>query len=296
MVKISRDYAIYQMWKGNPSAAEVGWGEIIRFETYDCFHNQLLNGWKEIDRARENPATGPVFIKDVHPGDMLRVDILQIELGPLGVIESLPGGGCLGQEIPVPRAKTVEVKGETAYYKENLLLKIAPMVGVIGVAPKEEKISTMIPGLHGGNMDCTAIGVGSTLYLPVQVEGALLALGDLHARMGCGEVGMSGLEIEGAVTVKVSAQRQWNRHYPIVIREGRLIVIASGTTLDEACGSATRYLYNFLTEVAGIADADAVALMTIAGDCEVCQVVNPLKTMSMSFPLELLEAAGWSYA
>lgn len=78
------------------------------------------------------------------------------------------------------------------------------MIGVIGTAPEADSVSTMIPMDHGGNMDCTAAAPGSVLYLPVNVPGALLAMGDLHAIMGEGECGNCGVEIGGRVTVRVS--------------------------------------------------------------------------------------------
>ena len=77
------------------------------------------------------------------------------------------------------------------------------MIGVIGTAPKTESISCGTPGMHGGNMDSKIIGIGSTIYLPVEVPGALLAMGDLHAVMGNGEGSVCGAEVPGEVTVTV---------------------------------------------------------------------------------------------
>jgi Acetamidase/Formamidase family. len=98
-------------------------------------------------------------------------------------------------------SKVVEINDGKVIFNEKLSFPVKPMIGVIGVAPKEGEINCGTPGPHGGNMDTTLIGEGTKLYLPVFVDGALFALGDLHAVMGDGEIGVSGVEVSGAVTV-----------------------------------------------------------------------------------------------
>ena len=215
---------------------------------------------------------------------MLRVDILDIDLWEYGVIESVPGSGCLGQYIVKERARLVPIRDGEAILSEDLRIPVTPMIGVLGVAPETGETMTVLPGNHGGNMDCTRIGIGSTIYLPVFVEGALLAVGDIHAAMGDGEIGVSGLEVPGSVTLRLSVENQFYVPFPMVFHEGRGHAVASAETLDQACEQAAKNLYHFIVHVGGVPSADAVALMTIAADMHVCQMVNQLRTACMSIP------------
>ena len=117
------------------------------------------------------------------------------------------------------------------------------MVGVIGVAPESGAVSTMTPMNHGGNMDCTRIEAGCSLYLPVKAPGALLAMGDLHAIMGDGEVGNCGVEIGGRVTVRVHVLKGLALEYPMIRNSQKWITVAYGETLDEAGDKAVLQMF-----------------------------------------------------
>src|SRR5574344_1951576 len=122
------------------------------------------------------------------------------------------------------------------------------MIGVIGTAPAYDTVMTHTPGAHGGNMDCNKIVAGSTLYLPVEVEGALLSIGDLHGLMGDGEVMICGVETGGRVTVRVSAVRNFAMPTPALRCRGRFMTIQSDRTLDEASRNASRAMLRFLMQ------------------------------------------------
>lgn len=270
-------------------AAVIQSGDVIQLETLDCFSNRLRSGvWQPTPREVENPATGPVFVEGAHPGCMLRVEVLEIHLEDFGVVESVQGSGCLGSHIRQNTARIVPIRDGSAWLSETLRPPLRPMIGVLGVAPASGAPMTLLPGPHGGNLDCTRITTGSTVFLPVFTEGALLSAGDLHAAMGDGEVGVSGLEIPGTVTLRVSVEDRWQAAFPVVCCENRVYAAASAQTLDEACELASEQMYQLLTTAGGLSPEDAVALMTIAADLHVCQIVNPLKTAAMSISKEYL--------
>ena len=197
----SSDGTIYAFDKNNPPQLRVKAGERIKIITKDCFSNQVdeVNRLADINWNQINPATGPIFIEGAEAGDILKVSIDSITLADQGVCAVGPGFGL----IPLPEMvqKIIPIRDQQLLFSDEIILPLNPMIGVIGVAPAGEPISTGTPAEHGGNMDTKLIKEGATLYLPIFVEGALFALGDLHAAMGDGEIGGSGVEVAGEVIV-----------------------------------------------------------------------------------------------
>jgi amidase len=155
---------------------------------------------------------------------------------------------------------------------------VRPMIGVIGVAPEGPAVPCGSPGAHGGNMDTRLIGEGATLYLPVFAPGALLAAGDLHAAMGDGEICGTGVEVAGSVTLRVDVRHDLPIANPLVETDEVVATIASANTLDEAAEIATRDMVDLVMRRLGLSVADTTMLMSAAGQLQVSQVVDPLKT------------------
>lgn len=270
-------------------------GETLIFETYDCHMGQLLkegSGFDQMDKSLANPATGPVYIEGSCPGDMLRLSIKDMELDQVGILDKGPTGGALKGHFPEYTIRHLPVEQGMVRYG-SLEIPVRPMIGVIGTAPAGEEVSTLIPGDHGGNMDCTSIGPGAVLYLPVNVPGALLAMGDLHALMGDGECGNCGVEIGGRVTVQVEVIRSCPITWPLVEANGCWIAIASGSTVDEACERAVEQMFSFLTVQAGLSRLDGGMFIDMLGSLVVCQIVNPQKTVRLEMPKWPLEKLGF---
>ena len=292
MIKITREHVIYEMSAGNRPAAKVESGETVVFETYDCYQGQLLperNTFRDFDRKYGNPATGPVYVNGAMPGDMLKISIEKLQMGPVGILDIGPNSGALKEWFSEPVINRIHVDGNLLKYNEKLSVKTKPMIGVIGNAPAEGSVSTMTPMDHGGNMDCTKIEEGAVLYLPVFAEGALLSVGDFHAIMGDGEVGNCGLEIEGEATLKLEVVRDMHVTFPMIENEEQWITVAYGETLDEAASKASKQMFRFLTEYCGLSHVDAGMLIDMLGDLVVCQIVNPMKTVRMEVPKWAIE-------
>ncbi|MDF2887034.1 MAG: Acetamidase/Formamidase [Lacrimispora sp.] len=297
MKTITRNYITHILSKDNPPCERICAGEIVAFETYDCFTNQFLPQeatFENVVRKPGNPATGPLYIEGAMPGDMLKIDILDIILGPVGVVMLGPGSGSEKELFQRKVLKRIPVANGFAHYSEQLKLPLTPMIGVIGVAPGGEGVSTITPMDHGGNMDCTQIRKGVTLYLPVFAEGALLSLGDFHGIMGDGEVEDCGLEIEGKAILRVDVVKNKNCvPYPMIETGDKLIAIASADQVEAAWRKAVRQMYDFLKEKVGLTDEDAGMLLTLAGDLVICQTVNPMKTVRMEFPRYITSSYGF---
>ncbi|MBP1574657.1 MAG: acetamidase/formamidase family protein [Oscillospiraceae bacterium] len=298
MLTIHTDTKIHKMSENNPPVAKAKSGDTVCFETLDCFggqlksENDLLGG---LDWNNVNPASGPLFVEDATPGDVLKVEILKIELDDHGVMVDAPGEGVTGAAVSSESTKILPVKNGKVKFNEKLSFPICPMIGVIGTAAKGEGIDTGTPGSHGGNMDCTRIGEGATLYLPVNTEGALLAMGDLHARMGDGEVEVCGVEIAGKVTVKLTVLKNCKLPTPFLVNSELAMAIHSAETVDEACVGATMAMHGFLTGELGMNEHEAGMLLSVTGNLCICQVVDPEKTVRMEIPLSVTKAYGYEF-
>ena len=298
MLTIHTDTKIHRMSENNPPVAKAKSGDTVCFETLDCFggqlksENDLLGG---LDWDNVNPASGPLFVEGAMPGDVLKVEILKIELDDHGVMVDAPGEGVTGAEVSSESTKILPVENGKVKFNEKLSFPICPMIGVIGTAAKGEGIDTGTPGSHGGNMDCTRIGEGATLYLPVNTEGALLAMGDLHARMGDGEVEVCGVEIAGKVTVKLTVLKNCKLPTPFLVNSELAMAIHSADTVDEACVGATMAMHGFLTGELGMNEHEAGMLLSVTGNLCICQVVDPEKTVRMEIPLSVTKAYGYEF-
>jgi amidase len=266
-------------------------GSEVVFETMDCFSNQIRTcedrlenlNWSEV-----NPATGPVFVNGAKPGDALVVEILDIEVANQGVMVAGKELGPLGEKFDGFHTKIVKIKDGCAMFND-LELPIDPMIGVIGVAPKDGTINCGTPGPHGGNLDTKYIKKGAKVLLPVFVEGGLLALGDLHALMGDGEICGTGIEVAGKVTARVFVKKGMELRNPMVISEGSLFTLASGKTLNEAMKEAVNDMAEFVLRYANMSLEELTMLFSIVGHTEISQVVDPLVTARFRIPLDILE-------
>ncbi len=297
MLRISSNHVVYQMWEGNAPAAKAPSGSTVVFETLDCFENQitqecqLLSG---IDWDHINPATGPLFVEGAEPGDLLKVEILDIRLAPQGTMTATPGEGALAQQLTAERTKIIPVSGGKAHFSDTIELDISPMIGVIGTAPGDgARIPTGTPGAHGGNMDNRRIGKGAVLYFPVNVPGALLAMGDMHALMSDGEVLICGLEIPGEVEVKVDVVKGRTLPVPVVCVDGQVMTVASAPTLDEAALDATHNMMDMIVAGSSLDPQETGMLLSLKGELRICQIVDPMKTARMEFPMDILTRHGF---
>lgn len=335
VITITKDHVSGILTKDAAPAAICRSGDTVIFETRDCYDDAVISEERPLgdkEHAIENPATGPLYVEGAEPGDVLKVEILDIRLRKWGVMRSSTSCGVFHEDytertarifpildkepekvqagtcgvsagVDTSCASSVDagagvsaVSGQYIRFDDKLTIDLDPMIGVIGTAPAGDGITTDTPGCHGGNMDCHSIVAGSALYLPVNVAGGLLSMGDLHALMGDGEVLICGLEIGGRVTVRVSVVKGPEAAIlptPFLSCRGRVMTIQSAETLDEAGDMAAKAMKDFVKAAAGKDNFEAGMLMSLISDMAVCQVVDPLKTVRVEFPLNVLETYGY---
>ena len=279
------------MSKDNTPVARVESGAEIEFETSDAFNDQITSaqqGISKLDWGRINPATGPLYVETAEVGDVLKVHIQEINVAETGVMAAIPNAGLLGDLVTEPEVKILKIEDGYIHFNSNIKVPVNPMIGVIGVAPPNEGIPCGTPDAHGGNMDNKKIVAGTTLYFPVFTRGALLAMGDLHAAMGDGEIMVTGLEVLGSVKVSVEVIKGKSIHHPILETNTHYYTIASHKDLLEAVKISTLEMQKIVMDKLDLSFNEAGMLLSLAGDAEIAQVVDPLLTARFGLSKDIL--------
>jgi amidase len=277
MLRIPRDQFTYQFSATAEPVATVAPGNQFVVETHDTSTGRIhrledVPDFVSVRNPRKvNPAAGPIFIEGASPGDDLIVEILDIRLQPYGFVRVIAGAGVLQEGIEPDGVLMARIDGEELVLGERIRMPIRPMVGVIGTAPAEGVIYTAAPGAQGSNIDVNAITVGARVHLPVHVAGALLAIGDLHASMGDGEVSGTGVEIAGEVTVRVDLVPGAAPARPWIETAEDWITTGSGPSLEDAVEIAVEELTGLLMAHLGCTRTEAFLLVSARGDVRIGQ-------------------------
>jgi acetamidase/formamidase len=241
--------------------------------------------------AGPNPQTGPFYVEGAEPGDMLVVAIEKLETNRASAYSSsllapyAVDPGAIAARVDreprrttwtIDKARGVARLDQADIQPGGIELPLRPMLGCIGTAPaRREAISTAAPGAFGGNMDYAYMGQGVRLMLPVNEPGALLFLGDGHARQGEGEVVGTGLETSMDVEFSVQVVKRKAIGWPRLENETHVMVLGSARPLLEAFQHATTELQKWLMSDYGLTERGAQTLMGQAAEYEVANVVDP---------------------
>jgi amidase len=227
-----------------PPVLHIESGDTVTFETGDVAYERLSKGEsvEVIGLENFNAVTGPVYVNGAEPSDALKIDLQDIQVRRAWSVW-LPDFGGLGTHTSETRVRQIPLDNGRAHISDSLSVPIRPMIGCIGVAPREGKGSTFMPAYpFGGNMDLREMEAGATLFLPVQVSGALLALGDLHAAMGTAEPTWVSLEAAGQATLRISVEKGMKLNFPRLrvgsstycLGMAETLALAHQVALDEA--------------------------------------------------------------
>ena len=297
MIELDDAKTLFSFDKDLEPVLKVPSGETVRIRTKDCFGNQLQgpeDQLSEIDWEAINPATGPIYVEGAVAGGTLKVHIDNIELDAQTSSCTGKDEGVCGGRFSDWATHFCKVEDGKVVWDERLSIPLAPMIGVIGVAPEGEPVNCGTPGKHGGNMDNTAIAAGATLYFPVAVDGALFGCGDMHAVMGDGEVSVSGAEVAGYATVTLTALPELSVPNPLIENETHFGIIVSAESLDKAAELAVQQMVDLLASRTNESEADLGMLLSLVADVRVCQMVDPEKTVRFMVPKYVLDAIGFS--
>ncbi len=278
-VRLSADNVIYSFSPHHHPAIEIESGDTLVVETRDAYDRQFddnldLERYLRERRSRPtNPATGPIYVCNLSPGDGLDVLIERIDLGPRGFVAAVPGIGVLGETDIKPRVSAFEVRGDGLWYEGKVRLPLRPMVGVIGVAPADKEIPCLQLGYHGGNLDFNDITAGTTVHFPVAVAGGLLAIGDVHASMGFCEV-HSGVNIGATVQLRVGRAPAAGWERPWFETATEVMTIGVEEKIEDAIRQATLRMVSLLQRLLAISYTEAIMLAGASADIRLGQAAK----------------------
>lgn len=290
-----KDSYIFSFHKDLTPIAECEDGDMVCFETMDCYCGQIRteNDLSSSFHGHANPATGPLYVKGAEPGDALVVEILKVSVAEQGVCTT--SGSCVRNWGNTEfRTKVIPIKDDYAYFND-VRWPICPMIGVMGTAPSEGDVSTGDSFRNGGNMDSPIITEGVTVYFPVQVPGALLAMGDIHATMGEGEVSGTGIEISGKITVRVHVVKHAELNWPVTETEDAWFVNTNGRTADEAIRRGYFELQRLIVKAYGWDETDAnmyISLQGLTAANQACLGEHTIDLEGPTFRVGCRKAAG----
>ncbi len=277
--RIGRDEVVWAFGPEMEPVLEVEPGSVVTLETNDCFTGQIQTEADlvtSIDFSRVNSATGPIAVRGAEPGDSLVVELLEVRPVEQGFATLIPGIGQLIDQVRSPLTHVFRVDGDTVHMTDHISFPLRPMVGVIGVATDGETITNGFAGRHGGNLDNHLHGPGSTVFLPVSQPGGMLAIGDMHASMGDGEVCFTGVEIAGEVTIRVGLLKGKQGRWPVTELADRWVVHGTaGKDFLEALDRAVEEGARFLVDQWGFTIEEAFIFLSVACDAGICQACRP---------------------
>lgn len=265
---------------------EVDSGDVVTVESLDSsghLERQAVPGEQRprmFTERRGHCLTGPIAVRGAKPGMVLAVHFEQLTPAEWGWTAAAGKDEWLLRRLRVADVERAwllwELCGETATNQHGHTVRVAPFLGVVGMPPDEPGEHSTIPprAEGGGNIDCRELVAGSTLYLPVTVPGAMLLLGDGHARQGDGEVG--GTAIECGMTTRVRLELVVDRPVPGVHAEtpGGLVTFGFDADLNEATATALSAMIDWLQIEQALDRGSALALASATVDLRITQIAN----------------------
>jgi|TARA_B110000438_G_C15771816_1_gene632237 formamidase len=267
-------------------------GDLIEVDTVDSSGSQLsqnstINDVSTLDFSKVNPVTGPIYIHDAKQGDTIEVEIIDFHSSGWGWTAIIPGFGLLNDIFNKPDLhiwKYDKYNLSDALFSDFAKIPLSPFVGTIGLSLKEKGLHSIVPPRNcGGNIDIKNLTKGSKLYLPVQVDGGLLSLGDTHAAQGDGEVCGTAIESPMKVVIKIKLLKNILINSPqletfstnnIIDQKGHFIVTGIGPDLFESSKNAVQEMIELLVKKINITPSNAYMLCSVCADLKISEIVD----------------------
>ncbi|AFZ69952.1 putative acetamidase/formamidase [Caldisphaera lagunensis DSM 15908] len=286
--------------------AYVNSGDELLIKVPDSSTKQIKYDFKtedlsKLDSSKFDGAVGPIYVYDAKPGDALEVEIQDIKVDKWGWSAILSDFGILKKRFN-ERLIIWDIKENYAIAKDflrGIKIPIRPFLGVIGLSPKEDKEYDMIPPQYfGGNMDNRLNGIGSKIYLPVNVEGALLSISDPHASQGDGEICGTAIETSAEVKLKVKVIKDLKIKRPFTISPNKddfkgEVIAAMGISSDlyQAAKDAVNDMIELLNRQYKLSYEEGYVLSSVIGNLRISEIVDePNFVVSLVIPKYILES------
>ncbi len=282
------DDRVHFTWDaGNEPVLTIESGDTVVVHTRDVSDNQITpeSTTADIDRLdwdRVYPLAGPIAVEGAEPGDTLAIEVLDIHTEGWGWTAILPGLGLLADDFGDAYLRVFDISDGQFARLESAAIPLDPFLGTMGVCPEgAEAQPVMPPGIFGGNMDTRQLNQGTTLFLPVQVPGALFSTGDAHGVQGDGEVCVTGLEAPMYASLRFTLEKGRSIPAPQYRTAGRPSPIGPlyGTTgvggdLYKAAQDAVRAMVEHISGTYGLSPEDAYLLSSLCVDLRISEIVD----------------------
>jgi len=292
-----------------PPVQTVAPGASLRFECLDSSGGQFTPDSVTADVPnlgfdKINPVTGPIRVDGAEPGDVLKVQIDAFVPSGFGWTANIPGFGLLADQFKDPHLKVWSYDADTlapALFSDLAKVPLKPFAGTIGLAPAEPGHHSVVPPRRmGGNLDIRDLAAGTTLYLPVEVEGALFSIGDTHAAQGDGEVCGTAIESPMQVELRLDLIKQEKLAFPRFTTPGPVtrhldakgyeVTTGIGSDLMSGARDAVSGMIDLLGKTRGLSAEDAYLLCSVCGDLRISEIVDmPNWVVSFYFPRAVFE-------
>jgi acetamidase/formamidase len=276
---------------GNAPVLTVDSGDTVVVHTRDVSDDQIgpdstVDVIAGLDWDRVYPLAGPIAVSGAQPGDTLAVEVLDLHTEGWGWTAILPGLGLLPDDFPDPYLRVFDLSdGDLIHFRDDIKIPIEPFMGTMGVCPAGASAQpVMPPGRFGGNLDTRQLTAGTTLFLPVQVDGALFSCGDAHAAQGDGEVCVTGLESPMYGALRFTLHKDRPIPAPQYLTGGPLAPRVAdgpwyGTTgvgpdLFVGAQEAVRAMVDHLAGERGLSPEEAYLLCSLCVDLRISEIVD----------------------
>jgi acetamidase/formamidase len=285
MQRATRDVLYFETGPDNPPTLYVDPGEEFEVET-QMNRGPWLDDHPDRDALSEklrggNPTSGCIYVNGAEPGQMIVVHIGDIDIDPIGFTRFRGANGAmpgwLGGTGVGEHHKVVRIEDGFIQWSDNLKIPVAPMLGVVGVAPATTRWTNAWAGDWGGNFDIQEVTTGAAVHLPVNVPGALLHIGDMHARQGDGEIcGAGGIESGCRVKIRCKlAERPASMTWPRIVNETHIMTAAMARPAEEAFRTALAEMILWLEDDYGFDRGEAYLFLGQVLEARCTQFVNP---------------------
>lgn len=289
-------------------ALTIGSGERVRIECATCNPDwmppkekgfdilpDLVEIHQKVKKGSGNHIfTGPIYVRDAKPGDVLEVRILDIDIRQNWGWNLFRGYmGTIPEDFPYMRLMHVplDLQSNVAIMPSGFKIPLAPFFGQLAVAPAAVygRQNSKEPREFGGNLDCKELTAGSTIYLPVWNDGALFSTGDGHAAQGDGEVDGTAIETALAGTFEFILRKDLTWTMPRAETPTHYIAFGLDSDLDDAARQALKEMISWIVEMTGIHKDEAYAMCSFAADLHVTQTVNNVKGVHAMLQKSILQ-------
>src|SRR5689334_83022 len=288
---LSSDTVHYLWDTGNAPVLTIQSGDTVVTQTRDVSDDQITaesdtSVLASMQLSRFYPLAGPIEVEGAEPGDTLAIEVVDLKTRGWGWAAILPGLGLLREDFSEPYLKIFDLTtGDTTWLREDIGIPIEPFLGTMGVCPADAKEQAIMPpGRFGGNLDTRQLTAGTTLYLPVQVPGAMFSCGDAHAAQGDGEVCVTGIESPMYGALRFTLHKDRPIPAPQYLTGGPLAPRVAdapwyGTTgvgpdLFVCAQEAVRAMVDHLAAEHGLSPEDAYLLCSLCVDLRISEIVD----------------------